>query len=139
MTKKIEITYDWLMSNIDISAGPGGCHPWIGSKYVQGYGRIGRRGIYPHRWLLGYLRGTPLDPDEHALHHCDNPACCNPEHLYVGTHQDNMRDVAERKRARCARVTHCPSGHEYAGENLYVHNGRRHCRTCRREQKRTAA
>lgn len=34
--------------------------------------------------------------DEQALHHCDNKPCCNPAHIYPGTHADNMRDAAER-------------------------------------------
>lgn len=40
----------------------------------------------------------PLDPGMEACHHCDNPPCCNGEHLYEGTHQQNMDDAKRRKR-----------------------------------------
>jgi len=114
-----------------------GCIVWTAQISTRGYGRFMRIGA--HRWILGHLRGCPLAPGEFALHSCDNPPCVNPEHLYVGDHAQNMRDMARRCRglnvlARAnAAKTHCPRGHEYTPENTR-HNGRgsRDCRACRR-------
>jgi len=70
-----------------------GCWLWLGHCNDQGYPRYGQRSI--GRMALGLT-----DRDQHALHHCDTPCCVNPAHLYVGTHQQNMADMARRKRAR---------------------------------------
>ena len=122
------------MSQVD-TEGLNGCHIWGGRVSTRGYGRFYRIGA--HRWILGYLRGEPLRPDEFALHHCDTPLCVNPAHLYIGDHEQNMRDMVSRGRGvnPLARVnaskTHCPRGHEYTPENTR-HNGRgsRECKTC---------
>ena len=50
-----------------------------------------------HRLVLEKHRGQPLG-DLLALHKCNNRACSNPAHLYAGTHEENMRDVAEANR-----------------------------------------
>lgn len=74
-----------------------GCWEWTGCLTVKGYGSCKHGGeIVAHRvsWLLTHGKRSEL----FVLHHCDNPKCVNPEHLYEGTHEDNMRDMIERAR-----------------------------------------
>lgn len=77
------------------------CWNWIGQQDGGGYGIVGWKGKHQrtHRvaWLL--MRGE-IPHGMLVLHHCDNPRCCNPEHLYLGTQADNMRDMVERKRRK---------------------------------------
>ena len=81
------------------------CWEWAGSKNPCGYGhyrapRCGRAktNIRSHR-VAYELRVGPIPRGLHVLHTCDNRACCNPAHLWLGTHADNMRDKGEKGRA----------------------------------------
>lgn len=86
------------------------CWPWIGpvSKSYKGsdpYGRIdifGFKGVYVHRiayWLANGGQFTLRKKGDCLVRHsCDNSICCNPAHLLVGTHADNMHDKVERGR-----------------------------------------
>jgi hypothetical protein len=97
--------YRRFISKVDASAGPDGCHLWTASKTPDGYGHFAVSSTsrtFAHRWILGYLRGSPLLRHELALHHCDNPPCVNPKHLYVGDQTQNMRDCVDRGRANLA-------------------------------------
>lgn len=80
-----------------------GCMEWMGCIGRGGYGHIrwNRRVTDAHRVAL-YL-ATGEWPTRHVLHSCDNPRCCNPAHLREGTHQENMKDCANRKRNRSPR------------------------------------
>lgn len=96
---------------------------------------VGTVGAHRVAWELA---NGALQEGEWVLHHCDNPPCCNPDHLYIGDHAQNMVDMKERKRSRSAKVTHCPQGHPYSEENTYrpPGGGPRRCRECLKEQKR---
>jgi hypothetical protein len=77
-----------------------GCWLWTGSGADhQGRGRvwIGGRLVLMHRAVWQHLHG-PIPADMYLCHHCDTPACVRPDHLYVGTPKDNVRDMLNRKR-----------------------------------------
>lgn len=77
-----------------------GCWIWEKSVRSSGYGafRYQNKNWNAHRLAWFFYRGS--DPGEkQVLHHCDVRACVNPEHLYLGDHADNMRDMAVRQRA----------------------------------------
>lgn len=79
---------------------PNGCWEWQGYKLQTGYGLIMFRGkqIGTHR--VAWLLSTGIEQGQlHVLHKCDNPCCCNPDHLFLGTHQENMRDKCKKGRA----------------------------------------
>jgi hypothetical protein len=75
------------------------CWLWRSALDKDGYGifRLNRRDWKAHRFafLLHYSR----DPNKYLVcHHCDNPSCVNPHHLFLGTHQDNRTDCVEKNR-----------------------------------------
>lgn len=81
-----------------------GCWLWQRTLDNQGRGRIWANGKWclAHRevWHRAY---GPIPKGKLLCHHCDNPQCVNPAHLYVGTHADNMRDMKERGRSFSAK------------------------------------
>lgn len=136
------------------------CWIWKGSKIGGGYGWMKIRGInYPaHRisWTIHYGQ---IPDGLFVLHNCpggDNPACVNPDHLWLGTALDNNRDARDKGRyanrqteehkdklrisaklaskahsEKCRSMKYCPNGHEYTPDNSYFYKGRRQCRKCR--------
>jgi hypothetical protein len=118
--------------------GPFGCWEPNRKSGTSGYVpiKVGGKADLLHRAVYTALIG-PI-PHKHHLHHsvCENRRCCNPWHVtpLAPSEHSALEPTAVRNRA----VTHCPSGHEYAGSNLYIDpRGDRQCRTCRRERKRT--
>lgn len=83
---------------------PSGCWEWTGSRNENGYGQISLGPgpiVKAHRAAWMVYRG-PIPDGIQVLHHCDNPPCCNPDHLYLGTPADNSRDRISRGRHRSA-------------------------------------
>jgi len=100
-----------------------GCHVWIGTPYVEGYGRWKNR--YAHRFLYEEVHGS-LSRDMDVHHKCGNKSCVNLEHLVALSHAEHMK---------AHRPTHCRKGHLLSDENVYVtpSTGARSCRVCMRE------
>lgn len=69
------------------------CWEWNGQKDKHGYGQMCKEGktVRTHRISFELHKGK-IPVDHGVLHHCDNPPCVNPDHLFVGTQLDNMRD-----------------------------------------------
>lgn len=79
------------------------CWEWQGKLSPYGKFRIGKKMLYSHRVTWEIVNGT-IPQEMHVLHSCDNPACCNPNHLFLGSHLDNMRDKVTKNRQ------HIPKG-----------------------------
>jgi hypothetical protein len=77
-----------------------GCLLWTRSKMTRGYGQCWFDGEMhaAHRLSLEAKLGRRLEPGEQACHTCDTPACCEPAHLFAGTHADNMKDASAKGR-----------------------------------------
>jgi hypothetical protein len=84
------------------------CWPWMGCKTTNGYGQISLTitgiAVMAHR-VAWELTNGPIPPGLCVCHSCDRRECCNPKHLWTGTHQDNMHDMLVKGRRR-SRTLH---------------------------------
>jgi hypothetical protein len=85
-----------------------GCFLWTGAVTRDGYGsvRTGNQSLRVPRIAWALTHG-PAASDEFVCHRCDNPLCGNPAHLFLGSHSDNMRDMAAKGRANPPRGSAC--------------------------------
>ncbi len=110
------ITRFW--SKVDTSAGPDACWPWLAARFAgKEYGVFRHEGknLRSHRVAYELSHG-PVLLGFMVLHSCDNPACCNPAHLKVGTHSDNMAD--RRRKGRDATCGHHQPERRARGERI---------------------
>ena len=114
-----------------------GCWEWSAARTQGGYGVFWFDGKqhYAHRVAYELVKGKI--PEGLELDHlCRHRACVRPDHLEAVTHKENLLR-GETFQAANAAKTHCPQGHPYSGDNLYVTpDGERECRTCRAESAR---
>jgi len=97
----MKIDPDWLNRIFwpKVKKGRKGCLEWQGQRLPHGYGQVHYKGkkYYPHRIIWEALR-TQIPSGLCVLHKCDNPACVNVEHLFLGTHKDNTQDMMQKGR-----------------------------------------
>lgn len=97
---------------------PEECWPWLGAKQ-KGYGRFGWSRFYmrAHRAAFSLAHPGILSSGDVVCHRCDNPSCCNPDHLWVGTPADNIADKIEKGRQ--------PRGETHGSAKVTIHQAKR--------------
>lgn len=93
-----------------------GCHLWAGAVSSSGYGSFTymKRTVKAHRFSYELFKG-PIPPGLLVCHHCDNPVCVNPDHLFIGTDADN---VADRNRKGRHQTKYSPKGSAHGQTRL---------------------
>ena len=113
------------------------CWEFVGAAGPGGYGQFSNslttRVAHRIMWILKFGK---IPKGMVICHKCDNKTCVRPEHLFIGTQLDNIRDMISKGRDRglsklCRDKTHCKHGHEFTIENTTRRkNNWRRCKTC---------
>ena len=79
---------------------PMGCWEWQGTLHHSGYGCFKDKGRFTYTHISSYRAFKGPTGGKFVCHKCDNPKCCYPGHLFLGTHQENMDDMKAKGRGR---------------------------------------
>lgn len=110
-----------------------GCWEWQGYKHPKGYGEMAYR---CKAWRLNrlsyFLHKGPIPEGLFVCHSCDVRHCVNPDHLWLGTNNDNVQDMRRKRRGNKQKKTICKRGHPLSGDNLGLRGPRQHryCKIC---------
>ena len=129
-----------------------GCWIWITHNNEHRYGvfqisisKGKQKSILAHRYSWEIFNNKKIPKGLCVLHKCDTPECINPRHLFIGTQQENIKDMHLKKRHVKAYTykqkkekiikekkvrTHCDKGHEYIEGSYYFLSKRRQCKKC---------
>lgn len=119
-----------------------GCWLWNAHTLPNGYGQIGnffgkkRVTLLAHRasWAVHF---GEIPVKEQVLHRCDVKACINPQHLFLGSQKENMRDMWSKNRqaGQFKKQAYCKNGHLLTEDNTYKSKKYRQCKTCKLRKK----
>lgn len=113
------------------------CWIWKAARRPDNYGQFKFRGQMMNANRVSWILHNGEIPDGLLVcHRCDNPPCINPDHLFLGSHQDNRTDAVKKGRIwvghHRSRSTHCDKGHLFTTETTLVRKDgyHRRCRIC---------
>ena len=98
MTGEVTPTQGFLVRRVLLTET--GCWEWQGVMHHSGYGCFKDKGKFTYSHIASYRAFHGPTDGKFVCHRCDNPRCCFPGHLFLGTHQENMDDMKAKGRGR---------------------------------------